>query len=200
MIEDEAAKLSKSADKVIIPWTVFFQSLKQAFNQKRVAVTVKKPSLSAQEPDMYVTTELSMGTLIGKHSLTLHLRYQNDTDKSLLPSLFINPLFEFYSVHAEMDATDKVSQMEKQLQRLKEKCLFLEKKALGEVNEQGEPFAEVVLPVKDRSKSLLPVTEAKTPLNNMDMPVQHVLSFLKDIKKKVVQSNCMFQFWLSCGN
>jgi hypothetical protein len=166
-----------------LDWDSFFSGLKNAFYNKKVMVdfdSAKTTSASSQPTtDMCVFgLVLDFPNGLGRGEFRLKLRPVKDRWGAISAS-FLDPLYQFYALRTESSPTEKVDELEKQLKLLKEKHQFLERK-------HNLSKAETTTPEPVKKKVVK--KEDTTPLN---MSADEVMKFLKDMKKKFIQSNTL---------
>lgn len=118
---------------------------------------------------------------LGKGEFKLRLRPTKDRWEAV-SSAFLDPLYQFYTLRTESSPTEKVDELEKQLKLLKEKKRFLERKhnlgkndAISTTNEEQ---------VRDKIRT-------KKNTEDQSMNAEEVMKFLKDMKKKFIQTKAI---------
>jgi 3',5'-cyclic-nucleotide phosphodiesterase len=166
-----------------LDWESFFHGLKNAFYHKKVQVELDNNKTAgtnnSSSTDICILgLALDLPNGLGRGEFKLKLRTVKDRWGAITNS-FLDPLYQFYSIRTESSPTEKVDELEKQLKMLKEKHQFLERKHnLNKPTEQQAPAAQT--PTKKRVKK-----EDTAPSN---MTSEEVMKFLKEMKKKFIQT------------
>ncbi|KAL0479688.1 hypothetical protein AKO1_007520 [Acrasis kona] len=179
-IKEQIEKSQRNKDKKI-DWETFFSSLKNAFYNKKVVIEMDSGRGSGNENCILgITLEFPNG--FEKSSFSLRLRPVMDKWSSV-STAFLEPLYQFYAIRTETSPTEKVDELEKQLKLLKEKHIFLEKK-----HDVSDPSQNTNKSEDEEKKAA-----NKTPLEDQQpsMNSEEVIKFLKEIKKKFIQTKAI---------
>lgn len=166
-----------------IGWWAFFSALKHSFFNRRVVLRFET---QGEEEQCLMSIELNFVTL-GRTSLSLRLRKASNTGDNSVASMFIYPLYDFYAIRSETAPPDRIAHLEKQVKLYSEKVQYLERKlASGESDsESSEVESEV-----EEDEELPPETQEEENEDEvLNIPAEHMLKFIKRIKRKLVLGN-----------
>lgn len=173
--------------KGVISWNQFFKALEETSNRRAVKFEFI-PSVSDDEPNkVKLRVDLDFKTH-GVHTLNITLREVREENDKAISDAFIKPLYQFYSMHSERKSQDqKLIELEKELQSLKDRARQLQTGSkISSAQKDSTPRHELSHPRETMTRKKSMVFKGEE-IDLMNFAGDHVLTFLKEIKKRMVQ-------------